>query len=460
MKGLKDHLLSGACSAPAELRALDDQAQPTTAPTSSLAGLHPRQQRLHPTLQTHTAVELGREPASRELLAYCLIWGFWTHDHGKIKSHIRQAHRALWDAHGEQAVANCGKAGLVLLKGQSCPCCEKHVHDKRLHPGQCPVLFQILFYDAAHSLTRCRGGPLRRFMPTAARAPLPTATPPSIPASPAPAPHLGGDASSTFSSEPRPLRNISNFCYVNSVISALIPTGILNDHGPASRALHREASGHAAMGPHVLTASFSLRHVTPTWRYGGSQQDASEYLTALFRGLSSFPISRPWETKDPETGSTLDRGGPLLLLPTPVGQDTASLQDLLDAWSGTPAHTALNGQQSLVTVAVARFVEGRKLHYTLSGLHRPISIPQWTPAGPAESLRGWVQSCIFHIGDGPHSGHYRCIWRKTSDDNWQSTDDGRSSVAASESDMRQARNGGYILLVRPFLQDQPVAGPP
>ena len=30
----------------------------------------------------------------------------------------------------------------------------------------------------------------------------------------------------------------------------------------------------------------------------------------------------------------------------------------------------------------------------------------------------------------------------------------------SESDMRQARNGGYILLVRPFLQDQPVAGPP
>ena len=189
-----------------------------------------------------------------------------------------------------------------------------------------------------------------------------------------------------------------------------------------------------------------------------SQQDASEYLTALFRGLSSFPISRPWETKDPETGSTLDRGGPLLLLPTPVGQDTARLQDLLDAWSGTPAHTALNGQQSLVTVAVARFVEGRKLHYSLSGLHRPISIPQWTPAGPAESVRGWVQSCIIHIGDGPHSGHYRCIWRKTSDR--QSTDDGRSSVAASESDMRQARNGGYILLVRPFLQNQPVAGPP
>ena len=341
MKGLKDHLLSGACSAPAELRALDDQAQPTTAPTPSLAGLHPRQQRLHSTLQTHTAVELGREPASRELLAYCLICGFWTHDHGKIKSHIRQAHRALWDAHGEQAVANCGKAGLVLLKGQSCPCCEKHVHDKRLHPGQCPVLFQILFYDAAHSLTRCRGGPLRRFMPTAARAPLPTATLPSIPASPAPAPapHLGGVASSTFSSEPRPLRNISNFCYVNSVISALIPTGILNDHGPASRALHREASGHAAMGPHVLTASFSLRHVTPTWRYDGSQQDASEYLTTLFRGLSSFPISRPWETKDPENWiySGSRRSSSSAPDSSRAGHGETS-GDLLDAWSGTPAH--------------------------------------------------------------------------------------------------------------------------
>ena len=124
-------------------------------------------------------------------------------------------------------------------------------------------------------------------MPTAARAPPSSATPPSKPASPAPAPHLGGDASTTFSSEPRPLRNISNFCYVNSVISALIPTGILNDHGPASRALHREASGHAAMGPYVLTASFSLRHVAPTWRYDGSQQDASEYLAALFHGLGN-----------------------------------------------------------------------------------------------------------------------------------------------------------------------------
>ena len=88
MKGLKDHLLSGACSAPAELRALDDQAQPTTAPTSSLAGLHPRQQRLHSTLQTHTAVELGREPASRELLAYCLILGPWVKSHPLVFSRI------------------------------------------------------------------------------------------------------------------------------------------------------------------------------------------------------------------------------------------------------------------------------------------------------------------------------------------------------------------------------------
>ena len=150
---------------------------------------------------------------------------------------------------------------------------------------------------------------------------------------------------------------------------------------------------------------------------------------------------------------TKERIGNCFTNPTP--QNFKLLPSFLGASSVKHKH-----QQSLVTGAVARFVEGRKLHYTLSGLHRPISIPQWTPAGPAESLRGWVQSCIFHIGDGPHSGHYRCIWRKTSDDNWQSTDDGRSSVAASESDMRQARNGGYILLVRPFLQDQPVAGPP
>ena len=34
----------------------------------------------------------------------------------------------------------------------------------------------------------------------------------------------------------------------------------------------------AAMGPHVLTASFSLRHVTPTWRYDGGSLSRPELL--------------------------------------------------------------------------------------------------------------------------------------------------------------------------------------
>ena len=114
----------------------------------------PPQQMLRDTVSTHTALSVGRTDQAQEFLSYCVLCGFWTSDHTKIKSHIRQAHRTQWSSHGHATTEACKRAGIPLIKGQPCPCYRTTVHDKNGHAAQCAVLFQILFYDLAHGLKR------------------------------------------------------------------------------------------------------------------------------------------------------------------------------------------------------------------------------------------------------------------------------------------------------------------
>ena len=145
-KGLKDHLLSGACPEPDKLRRLE---LPPEDPAGAEGGtaLHPRQQMLRDTVSTRTALSVCRTDQAQEFLSYCALCGFWTSDHTKIKSHLRQAHRTQWSDHGHATTEACKRAGVPLIKGQPCPCCRKTVRDKNGHAAQCAVLFQILFYD-------------------------------------------------------------------------------------------------------------------------------------------------------------------------------------------------------------------------------------------------------------------------------------------------------------------------
>ena len=118
---------------------------------------------------------------------------------------------------------------------------------------------------------------------------------------------------------------------MNALLSALIPTGILTAASASTAALHKELLSTGQMRPHNAVASFALRTLTPRWRYDGQQQDSSEFLLALFRGLSVFADHyRSWAKRDPLTGEHLDGGGPLILLPAPSSH--TRLQALITSW--------------------------------------------------------------------------------------------------------------------------------
>ena len=71
----------------------------------------PRQQMLRDTASTHTALTVSRTAQAQDFLSYCALCGFWTSDHTKIKSHIRQAHRPQWNDHGQAAAEACKTSG-------------------------------------------------------------------------------------------------------------------------------------------------------------------------------------------------------------------------------------------------------------------------------------------------------------------------------------------------------------
>ena len=136
-------------------------------------------------------------PSAQILQNRCVVCGFWTPDHTKVKSHIRQAHPQVWHEIGEAAGALCAGHSVQTIKGQSCPFCRRKVHDKKKHPQQCVVLFQVcLCWLRAHPPSKSRGpGPAPSttagtrslkdsFNPQTRRAM--TASPPAAPEPPAP----------------------------------------------------------------------------------------------------------------------------------------------------------------------------------------------------------------------------------------------------------------------------------
>ena len=139
-KGLRDHLLSGACSRPDQLRSLSTtpEAQVQSEALMALASFRAK-------VQGAPKQSLGGLASSPEAQAQrCTICGFWTPDHTKkVKSHLRQAHVKAWARDGPASLKMCQSFSPQVIKGHPCPFCRKTVYDKREHPEQCVILFQV-----------------------------------------------------------------------------------------------------------------------------------------------------------------------------------------------------------------------------------------------------------------------------------------------------------------------------
>ena len=140
-KGLRDHLLSGACPAPDKLQSLTNaDAQGTAPETRQLAVI--RTELL--ALPRHQLCSYASRPPMTLLNHRCLVCNFWTPDRTKVKSHFRQAHPGDWARLHQATVKLCQTFTTHTIKGQVCPFCSFKVHDRRNHPEQCPVLYQAI----------------------------------------------------------------------------------------------------------------------------------------------------------------------------------------------------------------------------------------------------------------------------------------------------------------------------
>ena len=113
-KGLRDHLLSGACPAPDALRNITSSGTLSSSSTEIL-----QLQELRREVQGSTRSQLAKQaalPSAQVLQHRCVICGFWTPDHTKVKSHIRQAHPQVWQETGEAAGPLCAGHSVHTIK--------------------------------------------------------------------------------------------------------------------------------------------------------------------------------------------------------------------------------------------------------------------------------------------------------------------------------------------------------
>ena len=97
-------------------------------------------------LPQHQLSSQASQPAADLLNHRCLVCNFWTPDRTKVKSHFRQAHPGDWARLHPATARLCQAYSTHTMKSQQCPFCHFKVHDRRQHPEQCPVLYQVVSY--------------------------------------------------------------------------------------------------------------------------------------------------------------------------------------------------------------------------------------------------------------------------------------------------------------------------
>ena len=260
-KGLRDHLLSGACPAPDALRNITSSGTLSSSSTEML-----QLQELRREVQGSTRSQLAKQaalPSAQVLQHRCVVCGFWTPDHTKVKSHIRQAHPQVWQETGEAAGPLSAGHSVHTIKGQPCPFCRRQVYDKKLHPQQCVVLFQVcLCWLRTHPPSTTRGpGPaqpstagtrsLKDFFHPQTRLATPASqsATPAQPVQPQAPPAEGAAPAGQISAAVRTMLNSGNSCYVNSTLQALAArtraTSRLSPCSPSLTSVHLTFLMHA-----------------------------------------------------------------------------------------------------------------------------------------------------------------------------------------------------------------------
>ena len=117
-KGLRDHLLPGACPEPDKLRRIKVTEASGTS-NSDLLQLQELKRCVQGSSRAHLA-QVAATHMAQTLQHRCIVCGFWTPDRTKVKSHIRQAHPRDWQQLGDGSVSLCAGYTAQMIKGHPC----------------------------------------------------------------------------------------------------------------------------------------------------------------------------------------------------------------------------------------------------------------------------------------------------------------------------------------------------
>ena len=196
-----------------------------------------------------------------------------------------------------------------LAKGHPCPFCRLPVYDRRLHPEQCAVLYQVASQwlraqsaDAAHEQRTSKAvatapASLHKFFgksrtsPTSSTPVAPGAKVQSGAPSGAPTHGNGGREAARNTGHPglriRALSNTSNSCFANALIQALTAVHHRGFDLGQWQSVINQLVNSAESKPIGLFGMFEFHHLISGWRLDGQQHDvaAADFLAHLQRSL-------------------------------------------------------------------------------------------------------------------------------------------------------------------------------
>ena len=400
---------------------------------------------------------IAKDPSTELLQSRCIICGFWTMDFKKVKSHIRQAHPQEWGRVHTQVEKLCAGYSAQLVKGLTCPFCRRKVHDRRKHPEQCVVLYQVCL-----GWVRAQGvlpGPLAS--PAKQRQRQETLSiqkhlgdiVQTKPRSARDAPgktdnrcDLGSLQTTPDDFAVRTFSNNSNCCYANAIVTALCVLRARGGNFAALSPLLLQCSDHSRTArPLNLVSTFALRNILPNWRFDGRQQDASEFYMDLTDADSGDLQAVPWQGRIAGQPDPMDTGFTPIFLP--ISTDCTSLRGACSSWYAQAASRGLMLAPTLLVLILGRWEHGSKNEQTLE-LAQDIQFPVWDE-GQSSTLHTYsVEAGVYHLGPTIQAGHYRSFWY-TSDRSgvWISDDNARPQLAAA-SDRQRIRQGSYVLFLK------------
>ena len=274
-----------------------------------------------------------------------------------MKSHFRQAHPGDWARLHPATARLCQAYSTHTMKSQQCPFCHFKVHDRRQHPEQCPVLYQVVSYwlRAHADLQKLQEGhsPATSFFGKKLPAESASQARPTVSA------QAQVDTTSSGSPTRRcsTLSNTSNSCYANSVLQAMLVLCWEQFDLGAFGSLMKVLSSDTRK-PLNLFGQFEFRHLTAGWRLDGRQHDAAEFLTHLRNHPSGSLTPSQWQARTDGQVEDSDTGLTPLLLPVP--DSPSDLQTCMNLWSEHTFQRALCWPPELLPVVLCRWQEGGK----------------------------------------------------------------------------------------------------